>query len=432
MLAIAASAAALSPVSAASAGSAGAPAVVSTIGTTAIAQFYDARGGMPIWLAGGQQDAAHRLMTLLATSELDGVDPRQFNLRALHKAVRRAGSGNRSDVDRADRLLSEAFLRHVAAVRRIGSTEWQFVDREAAPSAPRAGDLLRQAAASGSVNSFIDNMSWMHESYSGLRVSLAEALQRGDRLAAARIRLNMERARLLPASGRYVLVNTAAQRLYMYEDGRVVDWMRVVVGKPAQPTPMMAALIRFTAVNPYWNLPSDLVAERIAPNVVKGGLGYLKSRGYVVLSDWGDDPKRVDPSTIDWKAVAAGKVELRMRQNPGPANAMGRMKFMFPNKEGIYLHDTPDKELLDQDGRLLSAGCVRLEDAPRLAQWLYGRPLKVPKGGKPEQRVDLDQPVPVYLAYLTAVPSGNSLVFYHDIYGRDARRLAGLRQVASR
>ena len=77
---------------------------------------------------------------------------------------------------------------------------------------------------------------------------------------------------------------------------------------------------------------------------------------------------------------------------------------------------------------------MRLEDAPRLAQWLYGRPLKVPKGGKPEQRVDLDQPVPVYLAYLTAVPSGNSTVFYEDIYGRDARRMAaaGLRQVASR
>ena len=200
--------------------------------------------------------------------------------------------------------------------------------------------------------------------------------------------------------------------------------MRVVVGKPAQPTPQMAALIRYTAVNPYWNLPSDLVAERIAPNVVKLGLPYLREKGYVVLSDWSENAKRVDPSTLDWKAVAAGRTEIRMRQNPGPANAMGRMKFMFPNKAGVYLHDTPNKELLDEPARLLSAGCVRLEDAPRLAKWLYGRPLAVTKGMKPEQHVDLERPVPVYLAYLTAVSSGNQAVYYDDIYGFDRTRLA--------
>jgi murein L,D-transpeptidase YcbB/YkuD len=186
---------------------------------------------------------------------------------------------------------------------------------------------------------------------------------------------------------------------------------------------MMAALIRYTAVNPYWNLPSDLVAERIAPNVVKLGLPYLREKGYVVLSDWGPNARRVDPATIDWKAVVAGRTELRVRQNPGPANAMGRMKFMFPNKAGVYLHDTPNKELLDEPARLLSAGCVRLEDAPRLARWLYGRPLKVTAGMKPEQKVELERAVPVYLAYLTAVTSGNQTVFYDDIYGRDRARL---------
>ncbi|HXG99017.1 MAG TPA: L,D-transpeptidase family protein [Sphingomicrobium sp.] len=433
--ALLASALALSPVQAAVTDDPSrAPAVTTTIGATAIAQFYEARGGSAVWFAGGHPGAAHRLMTLLATSDLDGLDPRQFDLRALQKAVRRAEGGNSVDIERADRMLSLAFVRHATALRRVGTGEWRIVDREAVPAALHASDLLRQAAASGTVETFIENMGWMHESYSGLRQQLYDARQRGDRVGAARIRINMERASLLPASGRYVLVNTAAQRLYMYENGKVVDWMRVVVGKPAQPTPMMAALIRYTSVNPYWNLPSDLVAERIAPNVVKSGLGYLKAKGYVVLSDWGDNPKRIDPATLDWKAIAAGKVEVRMRQNPGPANAMGRMKFMFPNKEGIYLHDTPNKELLNEDARLLSAGCVRLEDAPRLAKWLYGEPLNVPKGGKPEQRVDLDQPIPVYLAYLTAVPSGNTTVFYEDIYGRDAQRLAaiGQRQVALR
>ncbi|MDQ3143557.1 MAG: L,D-transpeptidase family protein [Pseudomonadota bacterium] len=412
------------------------PVVAATgIGAAAIAEFYDARGNTPIWLAAGQTEPAHRLMTLLATSDLDGLRPAQFNIRALQQAVRRAESGDRADVARADRMLSEAFLRYVAALRRVGpSSEWQFIDRAAAPPTPQVGILLRQAAATGSLNSFLDRMPWMHEGYSGLRSSLAEALDRGDEAAAARLRLNLDRIRLLPASGRYVLVNTAAQRLYMYEDGKVVDSMRVVVGKPTQPTPMMAAMIRYTAVNPYWNVPPDLAAERIAPNVVEQGVSYLKRQGYVVLSDWSDDATPVDPSTIDWKAVADGTTQIRVRQKPGPGNAMGRMKFMFPNKSGIYLHDTPNKELLLEDARLFSGGCVRLEDAPRLAEWLYGEALKVQKGGDPEQHVDLEQPVPVYLAYLTAVPSDSSTVFYDDIYGRDQARLAAtnLGRVAAR
>jgi murein L,D-transpeptidase YcbB/YkuD len=103
---------------------------------------------------------------------------------------------------------------------------------------------------------------------------------------------------------------------------------------------------------------------------------------------------------------------------------MGRMKFMFPNPQGVYLHDTPDKDLLNEEARMFSGGCVRLEDAPRLARWLYGKPLN-PKRANTEQTVNLSTPVPVYLAYLTAVPSDDGLVFYSDIYGKDRSQLAG-------
>ena len=403
-------------------------------GPSAISSFYEARGGAPLWLAAGQTAPAVRLIGILANSGLDGLDPAQFNVPMLEKAVRRAEGGRRADIIRADRMLSEAFARYVAALRESPSSEWQVVDPEAGPRMPPIALLLSQAAASGSMSLFLDRMPWMHESYAGLRRALAEAESRGERVTAERLRINLERVRGLPSTGRYVLVNTAAQRLYMYEDGRVVDQMRVVVGKPEQPTPMMAALIRFAAVNPYWNVPDDLVGERIAPNVVKQGLGYLHEQRYVVLSDWGENPTRIDPATVDWAAVAAGTVRVRVRQDPGPANGMGQMKFMFPNRQGVYLHDTPNKELLNEEARLFSAGCVRLEDAPRLAKWLYGEPLQVPKGGRPEQRVDLKQPVPVYLAYLTAVPSGSQTVFYNDIYGRDRARLtaAEARRVAAR
>ena len=379
----------------------------------------------PMWTARGDPRAALSLIGLLQTSKLDGLQPKQFKTRALKRALRDAEDGDPRDMLRADALLNRALFDYVVALRSTSSGEWTVIDREARQGAPSGLALLAQAAAAPSLEAWVEAMPFMHPDYAVLRRELAYAGDRRDRYAEAVLALNLKRARLLPGgTGRYVVVNTAAQRLYIYEGGRVIDSMKVVVGKPAQPTPMMAALIRYTAVRPYWNLPADLVAERIAPNVIKDGLPYLKQKGYVVLSDWGAKAKVVDPSTIDWEAVAAGRIELRVRQNPGPANAMGQMKFMFPNKQGIYLHDTPNKELLGEDARLFSAGCVRLEDAPRLAKWLYGKPLKVAKAGKPEQRVELAKPVPVYLAYMTAVPRGSEVVFLEDIYGRDRAQLA--------
>ena len=380
-------------------------------------------GSRPQWLGRGDAQAAVQLIGLLQSSNLDGLDPKSFNIKSLKSAVRSAARGNPSAVARANAALDRALVSYVSALRTMPSGEWSVVDRAAIPATPSASELLGQAAAAPSIEAWIDAMPFMHHSYAELRRALADAEARGDDRAAALLQINLARTRLLPSSGRFVLVNTAAQRLYMYENGRLADWMRVVVGKPVNQTPMMAGMIRFTTVNPYWNVPPDLAAERVAPNVVKLGPGYLHEKGYIVFSDWTDQAVPVDPSTIDWEAVAAGRIQVRIRQNPGPANAMGRMKFMFPNPQGIYLHDTPDKELLNEAARLFSGGCVRLEDAPRLAKWLYGGPLEI-KTRKPEQPINLDQPIPVYLAYLTAVPRGNQIVFYDDIYGKDRSQLA--------
>jgi murein L,D-transpeptidase YcbB/YkuD len=222
-----------------------------------------------------------------------------------------------------------------------------------------------------------------------------------------------------------VLVNAAQQRLYMYANGQLVDSMRVVVGKPKYPTPMMTAWIRFASLNPYWYVPPDLAAERIAPNTVKRGLGYLDELGYQVLSDWGPNAQIIDPSTIDWKAVADGKKEVMIRQLPGAHNSMGRIKFMFPNDVGVYLHDNPERELFEQAARLYSGGCVRLEDAWRLSRWLFGRDLTW-EGAGTEEKVPLAAPVPVYITYLTAMPEGAAIAYYDDVYGRDAARLASM------
>ena len=393
------------------------------LAASAASQEWVADKERPQWFAFGDQRAALLLTRLIESSALDGIDPGTFRLKELKRAIRAANSGRMSALDKANAVFDRALIAYVAALRQAPARDWIINDREAVPSAPPAEELLAEAAAAPSLAAWLEAMPFMHPSYAGLRRALEEAEARGERTTAELLRINLQRVRLLPADGRYVLVNTAAQKLYMYENGKVVDEMRVVVGKAHQPTPMMAATIKFTALNPYWQVPADLAAERVAPHVVKLGPRYLSDNGYVLLSDWGDHAQAIDPSAVDWEAVAAGKVLVRLRQNPGPNNAMGRMKFMFPNPQGIYLHDTPNKELLNEDARLFSGGCVRLEDASRLAQWIYGKPLSW-RGAGTEQPVKLPTPMPVYLIYQTAVPSGGDIVFYQDIYGKDRSMLA--------
>ena len=204
----------------------------------------------------------------------------------------------------------------------------------------------------------------------------------------------------IPTSGRFVLVDAASAQLFMIEDGRVRDTMRVIVGKPTAATPTIKSAIYTATLNPYWHVPADLARTIVAPRVLADGLSYLKERGYEVVSSF--EGGRVLPaSEVDWKAVAEGREQVFVRQRPGPANSMGQVKFSFPNADGIYLHDTPRKELFDEAQRNLSAGCVRLEDAQRLASWLLGYE---PSAGskQPEQDVRLSRPVPITIAYLDA------------------------------
>jgi murein L,D-transpeptidase YcbB/YkuD len=181
----------------------------------------------------------------------------------------------------------------------------------------------------------------------------------------------------------------------------------------------VASAIHYATLNPYWNVPPDLVQKLIAHNVLSQGPGYLKAHGYQLLSDFGDDPQVLSPQDVDWKAVADGSATVRVRQLPGPGNSMGHLKFGFANNSGIYLHDTPKKELFAGDSRDLSNGCIRLEDAERLGRWLLGREPST-TSTDPEQHVLLPNPVPVYVTYLTARADDGQLTLLDDVYGRDA------------
>ena len=402
-----------------------APLATATTAASDIDAFYRERGGRPLWLAPQSGAAAQFMLGLLNSASVDGLDPNRYQVPAIADALRAAQRGDRRSVARAEMLLSQAFVSYVRDLRRPPDIDIVYVDRELVPAPPSARYLLQSAASAPSLTNFVDTMAWMNPTYGQLRRALLSNSFSDDRQRRT-LMLNLERARALPSGNhRSVVVNAAAQRLFMYEGGQLVDSMKVVVGKPKYPTPMMNAFIRAAALNPYWNVPPDLAAERIAPGVVKQGVRYLTANGYELLSDWTDQATVIDPGNVDWKAVADGRVEVRIRQLPGPHNALGKMKFLFPNREGIFLHDTPERQLLSEASRLYSGGCIRLEDAPRFARWLFGRDLEI-QGEAPEQLVGIPTLVPLYVTYLTAVPSDGSIAYYDDVYGRDAARLAAV------
>ncbi|MBV1689091.1 L,D-transpeptidase family protein [Novosphingobium sp. G106] len=384
--------------------------------------FYAARGYRPLWLdARGPSPAASLLIGQLQSADRDRLKPGKLKAGNIARALDRAASGTPEDVAKAELALSKGYADYVKALRSGRRAPMIYETQALSPVVPTTTSALQAAARAPSLETYVSTMGWMHPLYAPLRAALGDPRYADDQ--RRQIALNLDRIRAIPANParRYVLIDAASARLWMYQDGRPTDTMRVVVGKPeeATQTPMMAGFIRYAIVNPYWNVPGDLVRSRIAYNVLAKGQGYLANGGYQVLSDWSDKPEVVDPGTIDWHAVDAGTLQPRVRQLPGGPNFMGTVKFMFPNPQGIYLHDTPDKDLLLKDARQFSSGCVRLEDAQRLGRWLLGKPLPR-RQRSPEQRIELPEVVPVYITYLTAMPDQGRIAFHGDVYARDA------------
>ena len=258
---------------------------------------------------------------------------------------------------RAELELSKRYAAYVKALRKTPPRAMIYESAALAPVVPTTTAALQAAASASSLDRHIAEMGWMHPLYAPLRQALLDPAHGEEQRRS--LAASLSRVRALPANPgqRYVLIDAAGARLWMYENGKPAGTMRVVVGKADNQTPLMAGFIRFAIVNPYWNVPEDLVQLRIAGNVLAKGTGYLRGGGYQVLSDWSDKPAVVDPARIDWQAVAARRQPApRVRQLPGKGNFMGRVKFMFPNDLGIYLHDTPDRHLLLDDVRQHSSG----------------------------------------------------------------------------
>jgi len=386
---------------------------------TAVAAFYDTWHAQPIWFRNGPDTAAiAQLTTILQRAPFDGFPEGPQLAEQVQAAAARANSGKPEDITEAERTLSSAWVAYVEAIKRP-TTGMIYAYPVLKPQGSRADEILLTAAAAPSLSAYLVSTSDVNSIYKQLRdAGWAEAQASGNMTPDPRLLANLDRVRSLPARGRFLLVDSGSSMLTLYQDGQPIDSMKVITGMRELPTPLIASYMYYITYNPYWHAPDHLVRKTIAPNFLHGGMTYLKSHGYHVIDDWSEHPTVIDPTTVDWKGAAAGKVHLKIQQDPGPLNSMGILKFPFANPQDIYLHDTPDHAKFELANRNLSNGCVRVEDAKRLGRWLLGHD-PVSPGSEPELRVQLPGPTPIYLTYITAQVKDGKISYLPDLYGWD-------------
>ena len=238
---------------------------------------------------------------------------------------------------------------------------------------------------------------------------------------------SLERCQPLPPvlEQRHILVNIADFTLKLYEDGKPVLSMPVIVGKTYRQTPVFNGRISSLVLNPNWEVPHSIATQDILPKIKKNP-GYLSQLHLRVFRGWKDSAE-IDPATIDWASLSTARFPYRLRQDPGPANALGRVKFLFPNPYDVYLHDTPARDLFQKDSRTFSSGCIRIAKPLDLAVYLlHGTKLNsmdtlnAAISREKTQSVAIPSPIPVHIVYMTAWVDREGIVqFRSDIYNRD-------------
>ncbi|MFM2043377.1 MAG: hypothetical protein RLY86_1953 [Pseudomonadota bacterium] len=372
------------------------------------------------------------------------VRPEYLRLRAALPAYRAlAAAGGWPLVPSGETLRPGERQPRVPDLRRRLTVTGEYTG----PAVPEDPELYDPALAAA-VAAFQSRHGLDPDGVIGAR-TLAE-LNRTAEERMSQIILNMERWRWTPADlgPDYLLVNLAGFTLDLYAGGQISHSARVVVGTPVQRTPVFSDRMTYLEVNPTWTVPPRIAKEEILPKLKKDAT-YLSRNNYTLFSTWTDGATVVDATTVDWSNVSARSFGYRVRQEPGDNNALGRIKFMFPNQFDVYLHDTPSKRLFDRANRTFSHGCIRVEDPFALAERVLAltgtttwdrTKLDALKASGERRVITLKRPLPIHLTYITAfgdaaaagaagaaagaetaAPGILAVQFRPDVYGRDTR-----------
>lgn len=383
-------------------------------------KFYRGKLGKGIWTGRqGLSKKGQELVKVLQNASADGLEPREY-LSALPPNYQQL-TGN--DLAAAELYLSQSFWKFARDLSS-GRTTPAVSEPDIVISRKKTDirGWLKLASRKGPTK-VVSDLRPPHPQYHALKNVLAHTP--AGTAKAKQIIVNMERWRWLPRDlgKRHILVNQAAFEMYLYESGRVEDQRRVVVGKPYHKTPMFSHAIQLAEFNPTWTVPRSIAGNELLPKLKKDP-GYLERNNYKVYTSWKADAPAMNPHSVDWYSVNSKKFPYRIVQQPGDNNALGQVKFLFPNKFKVYLHDTQAKNLFSQSERAFSHGCIRVEKPLEFAEKLFGRSLGRSKIGNilssaQPTRVKLKKTVPIHLAYFTVWVDGGKAKYRKDVYGRD-------------
>ena len=389
----------------------------------AMAAFYAARNYAPLWTADGQLDArAKSVIAQMGNAAADGLDPADYQVPAFGAAT---GAEALADADITLSYSALTFARHLATGRIAPSrvvTEVDYGDHAPAPA-----DILKKIAESAEAGAALESFNPPHRGFQALKAKLAElrghTIPRAQKVSATvgaskpgqeidRVLANMERWRWLPRDlGKtYVMVNIPDYSLKVVHD-RHEQWRtKIVAGKPQTPTPLLTASMDTVLVNPSWHVPQSIIKNELLPR-------------------YGRDPNIFARMGLEVKRSHDGT--LNVTQPPGAGNALGRIKFNFPNQFSVYLHDTPQKQLFAADKRAFSHGCMRVENPTKFGEVLLHLAMNGPTPdsqqlsalfGREERSFKLTDRPTVHLTYQTAfVDDSGKLQLREDLYGFDER-----------
>ncbi len=403
----------------------------------AVDRFYKARQYAPVWVQDGDLSKVTSALGVLRSAEAHGLVASDYGEEAIAGAIASEDRLDKSterlaqlDVDVTTNLLA---LGHDVALGRVNLREidphWK---KQRTP--PDFVALLAQAAA-GDLNTWLSSVQPKHSEYGALQQELTAIRAQGASPTDERSRLlalNLERWRWLPddLGPRHILVNVPSFHLVVRESGRTALDMKVVVGKAeaTRRTPIFSSEMGTVVFSPYWNVPDSIVEGETAPAVVRDP-SFLDRNNIEILRRSQRGAELVEPASVDWDDAEELK-QLLFRQRPGPGNALGHVKFLFPNPFHVYLHDTPADALFARSGRALSHGCVRLEQPEALAQYLLrdsaewnAERIHTAMDSGDETAVALKEKIPVHIVYFTAWPrTGGGFETWPDVYGHDAKQ----------
>lgn len=383
--------------------------------------FYEKRQYLPAWIDGDRPTPQLKdLIRQLHDSEQHGLEPARYRVGEFEQVIIPV-----ERVPELDAKMTYAYLRYAADL--LG---WSSSPQQVDPNwldDPKQDDLagrLEEAVDSSRVRQTLEELAPTHPQYKGLQSALAsERVHSTGHLE--QILMNLERWRWAPRDlgDRYILVNVPAYQLQVMEGEKPALAMRVIVGRPQTRTPLFSDEMTYVVFSPYWNIPSSILRHETLPQVAKDP-DYLARNNIEVVGTSGGEV--IDPEGIDWSDASEMK-GLRLRQVPGDGNALGLVKFVFPNPFDVYLHDTPSRGFFLRAQRALSHGCIRVENPLALAEYLLGdqtqwtgERISAAMHAGTEQAVTLKKKLPVHIGYWTAwVEPDGSVTYTADPYGFD-------------